>query len=123
MVVGVGVDIIEIARIAAAVEHSERFVHRIYTPGEIAYCQQASPPFARLAGRFAAKEAVMKALESGWGPLAWQEIEVQKGPQGQPLVALSGAARELAQKRGVRRVLLSISHSRDYAVAYATAIG
>lgn len=123
MIVGVGVDIIEIARVAAAVQHSERFLQRIYTPGEIAYCQQANPPYARLAGRFAAKEAVMKALESGWGPLAWQEIEVQRGPQGQPLVALFGAARELAQKQGVRRVLLSISHSRDYAVAYATAIG
>ena len=111
----VGVDIIEIDRIAAvARRHPRRFPARIYTEGERAY-SRGRP--AQLASRFAAKEAVMKALGTGTRGVAWREIEVVRKPGRAPEIVLHGRAKSRAEKLGATRVALSLSHSRDYAVA------
>ena len=111
----VGVDIIEIERIAAIAErHPTRFPQRIYTEGERAYCRGRPP---QLASRFAAKEAVMKALGTGTRGVAWREIEVVRKPGSAPEIVLHGRAKALATKLGAKRLALSLSHSREYAVA------
>jgi holo-[acyl-carrier protein] synthase len=113
--ISVGVDIIEISRIAASVERfGDRFLQRIYTANEIAYCRGRAP---QLAARFAAKEAVMKALGTGTRGVGWQEVEVTRKRTGEPGIELHGRAIERAKKLGIDRLALSISHSRDYAVA------
>ena len=112
----VGVDIIEISRIRAAAERwGPRFLNRIFTPGELAYAR-ARPP--QLAARFASKEAVMKLLGTGVRGVAWREIEVVRQRTGAPSVALHGRALRRAQRLGLGDVSLSISHSREYAVAF-----
>ncbi|MEA4906089.1 MAG: holo-ACP synthase [Chloroflexi bacterium] len=116
-----GVDLIEIDRLAGidpAIR--QRFLERVFTPGELA---DAGGSDASLAGRFAAKEAAAKALGCGIGPVSWQEIEVQRGPQRQPLLVLHGAARRLADEQGLTRWSLSISHSRTHAIAMVVALG
>ncbi|MSQ41245.1 MAG: holo-[acyl-carrier-protein] synthase [Dehalococcoidia bacterium] len=112
----VGVDIIELDRIAKTVERfHQRFLDRIYTPQEQSYCRGRIP---QLAGRFAAKEAVMKALGTGRHGLNWNEIEVVR-PRGRaPTVQLHGRALSISQRLGVEGLTLSISHSRDSAVAF-----
>ncbi len=113
--ISVGVDIIEINRIASTIERfGERFLNRIYTDGEIAYCRGRS---AQLAARFAAKEAVMKALGTGTRGVGWREVEVTRKRTGEPGIELHGRAAEQATKLGIDRLALSISHSREYAVA------
>ena len=110
-----GVDIIEINRIAQTVERwGVRFLSRIYTRNELAYCRGRSP---QLASRFAAKEAVMKALGTGRHGVDWLDIEVIRLPGGRPAVQLHGRASKVAQTIGTRHIALSLSHSRDYAVA------
>lgn len=115
---GTGVDIIEISRIEKAFKGSEKFAKRIYTSGEIASCGGAKPRWASLAVRFAAKEAVAKALGTGIGAFRWTEIEIVRGPGGKPEIALHGNAREVARCRGVNSMSLSLSHSKEYAVAF-----
>lgn len=113
--ISVGVDIIEIHRVAATLERfGERFLNRIFTPGEIAYCRGRAP---QLAARFAAKEAVMKALGTGTRGVAWREVEVTRKPTGEPGIQLHGRAAARAEKLGIDRIAISISHSREYAVA------
>lgn len=113
--ISVGVDIIEISRIAATVERfGDRFLKRIYTDGEIAYCRGRAP---QLAARFAAKEAVMKALGTGTRGVGWQEVEVTRKRTGEPGIQLHGRAAARAEKLGIDRLALSISHSREYAIA------
>lgn len=113
--ISVGVDIIEIGRIAKTVKRfGERFFERIYTPSEIAYCRGRAP---QLAARFAAKEAVMKALGTGTRGVSWKEIEVTRKGTGEPGIALHGRAAKRAEALGIDRLALSISHSREYAVA------
>lgn len=113
--ISVGVDIIEISRIAATVERfGDRFLKRIYTDGEIAYCRGRAP---QLAARFAAKEAVMKALGTGTRGVGWQEVEVTRERTGEPGIQLHGRAAARAEKLGIDRLALSISHSREYAIA------
>jgi holo-[acyl-carrier protein] synthase len=113
--ISVGVDIIEISRVASTVERfGERFLQRIYTAGEIAYCRGRAP---QLAARFAAKEAVMKALGTGTRGVGWREVEVTRKRTGEPGIELHGRAAVRAEKLGIDRLALSISHSRDYAVA------
>ena len=112
----VGVDIIEIERIAAALaKHGERFLARVYTKLEVAACRGR---VNELAARFSAKEAVMKALGTGAHGVAWREIEVLPNHRGKPLVYLHGRALERAEKIGLRDVDISLSHSRDFAVAF-----
>ena len=111
----VGVDIIEIGRVEAAlIRWGERFLHRIYTEAEIDSCQNRVPS---LAARFAAKEAVMKVLGVGTWEVGWREIEVRSDNKGRPLVCLHGGARGHAEKIGLDGLDISLSHSRDYAIA------
>ncbi len=113
----VGVDIIEIGRIRATVERwGVRFLNRIYTPTELAYARGRAP---QLAARFASKEAVMKLLGTGIRGVAWREIEVVRQRSGAPAVALHGRALQRARRLGLGELSLSISHSREYAVAFA----
>ena len=115
MEITVGVDIVEIDRIASAVERwGERFLNRVYTEAELAYCQGRAE---RLAARFAAKEAVMKALGTGLQGVGWLDVEVVR-PRGQaPTIALHGRAVERAQALDFQQLAVSLSHSRAYAVA------
>lgn len=121
-----GVDLVDVQRLAGlnpAIR--ERFLRRVYTPRELLVCQDANaqPSYESLAGRFAAKEAVAKALGVGIGPLAWQEIEILAGPCGEPLLHLHGAAQAAARQQGLQTWSVSISHTRTQAVATAVAIG
>ena len=116
-----GVDMIEIERIRAAIaRHGERFLTRVFTPQELA---EAGEHPASLAARFAAKEAVSKALGSGIGLVAWQEIEVLRGPSREPLLRLHGVADRLASQLGVCRWSLSLSHTHEHAIAMVVGIG
>ena len=113
---GTGVDIIEISRLAGVFErYGQRFLDRIYTPDEISYCRGRAP---NLAGRFAAKEAVMKALGTGVRGVGWKDIEVARHESGAPSILLHGRAKGRAQRLGVHEISVSMSHSRDYAVAF-----
>ncbi len=115
----VGIDILELERVAAALQrHGQRFIDRVYTPIEAAICRGRPP---ELAARFAAKEAVMKALGTGARGVAWREIEVLLNRRGKPLVYLHGHARERAKEIGLDGLDLSMSHSRQYAVAFVVA--
>ena len=112
----IGTDIIEIARIEKAIAHwGERFLHRVYTEPELRLSRQ-KPPF--LAVRFAGKEAVMKALGTGKKGVDWREIEILSEPSGKPLVHLYGKARAQANGLGIDELAISLSHSREYAVAF-----
>ena len=111
-----GVDIIEISRIKRVLDrYSQRFLHRVYTDGEIAYCRGRAP---NLAARFAAKEATMKALGTGVRGVGWKDIEITRRESGAPGVLLHGRAQRRAQRLGVLDIALSLSHSREYAVAF-----
>jgi holo-[acyl-carrier protein] synthase len=119
MIVGLGVDIAEIDRMAAAIErHGEHFLRRVFTPDEIAYCERHRDNAERYAGRFAAKEATMKALGTGWRRgVRWLDIEVVRNPGGKPSVALRGVAKEFGAQLGVKNIVLSITHSGNLALA------
>ncbi len=115
----IGVDIIEIERIERALaKFGNRFLRRVYTPLEAAFCRGRT---SELAARFAAKEAVMKALGTGARGVAWREIEVLPNHRGKPLVYLHGRAKERAQRIGLEEIDISMSHSRDFAVAFVAA--
>jgi holo-[acyl-carrier protein] synthase len=126
MTLSVGVDLIELDRIRQAVDrHGERFLARIYTPEELSRYRDRLP---ELAARFAAKEAVSKALGVGLNHISahgigWQEVEILPDPRGKPLVCLSGRAQVLAEEQGLRTWAISLSHGRDYAVAFVAASG
>lgn len=123
-VVGLGVDIVEVSRIERAVARwGDAFVRRIYTPAEIARVEAGVARGPRLAARFAAKEAVMKALGIGWRALAWREIEIANDAAGRPVVTLHGAAQRMAEERGIAGVLVALSHTHEHAVANAVALG
>lgn len=118
-VLSVGVDIIEIARIAAVLErHGSRFLERVYTERELAYCRGR---VAELAARFAAKEAASKALGTGMRGIRWRDMEVLPDARGKPILYLHGAALARAQELGLREFAVSLSHSRDFAVAVVAA--
>jgi len=121
MVLRTGVDLVEIERIRAVVSrHAERYLERIYTTDELVCCGRR---VESLAGRFAAKEAVAKALGCGIGEVSWKEIEVLEDEKKAPLLSLHGEAARKAQELGLDNWSLSISHSREYAVALAVAVG
>ena len=119
MIVGTGIDIFEVARIGAAIERfGPRFLQRIFTPDEIQYCQSKQNATERFAARFAAKEAALKALGTGWRlGVQWKDIEVRREPGGRPTIDFAGKAAEFAEKLGARRAALSISHTADQAIA------
>ncbi len=120
-----GVDLVHLPRIARAWhDHGERFLARVYSPAERAYCLDAKDPVPRLAGRFAAKEAVMKLLGTGWrGGSEFADIETLPDPAGRPIVRLHGVTARLAATLGIVHVLISISHSGEYAFASALGLG
>jgi holo-[acyl-carrier protein] synthase len=119
MILGTGIDIIEVARIAGSFEKfGERFVNRILLPDEIAYCLSHKNPAPFLAVRFAAKEAVSKAFGTGIGAqLGWQDIEIRRKESGEPFVVLHGKGRELFEARGAKNLHVSLSHTEHYAAA------
>ena len=120
-----GIDIVRCDRIERVwKDHGEHFLNRIYTPAERDYCLDCKTVAVRLSGRFAAKEAVLKALGTGWrGEIRWTDIETLPDPLGRPVVALHGATAALAQRQGITRILMSISHTADHAVASAIGVG
>lgn len=116
-----GVDLVEIERFQAVLSrHGSRFLERVFTEAEI---KDAGDHLASLAARFAAKEAVAKALGTGIGPVSWREIEIRRGSARQPLLLLHGAAAQLAAELGLTDWSISLSHSQDTAVAVAVAAG
>jgi holo-[acyl-carrier protein] synthase len=125
MIIGTGVDLAEVERIQAALAGrvGERFRARVFTPGEIAYCEhKRRGKYESYAGRFAAKEAVMKALGRGWGrEVRWLDIEVVRARSGKPDIALHNKTAEFAARLGIRRWALSITHTKSYGLAYVIA--
>ena len=122
-VIGIGIDLEEIARVERVFSMS-RALTRVFTPHEIAYCQPKHNRFQHLAARFAAKEAAFKALGTGLsGGLHWTHAEVRNEPSGKPALILTDAARELADQLGVQATLISLSHSRHYAIAQVMLLG
>lgn len=124
-IIGTGIDIVETGRVNDSVEKfGDRFLNRCFLPGEIAYCRQMKFPALHFAARFAAKEAISKAFGTGIGAeLGWRDMEICRRDSGEPFVKLYGKGIELAAKRGVTEVLVSLSHSKDYAAAQAVAVG
>jgi holo-[acyl-carrier protein] synthase len=120
MIIGTGIDIVEVPRVAAAIERfGERFLHRIFTDGEIRYCQSKANRVERFAARFAAKEAGMKALGTGWSHgVRWRDFEVQRQPGGRPTIVFHGRAAEIANKLGASRTAISLTHTASEAVAH-----
>jgi len=121
MILGLGIDLIEVARIQASHERfGERFLNRILLPSEISYCLSYKAPGPFLAARFAAKEAISKAFGTGIGAqLSWQDMEVGRKESGEPFVILHGGGQKLFQERGGQRLLISLSHTQNYATAVA----
>jgi holo-[acyl-carrier protein] synthase len=119
MIVGTGIDIAEVPRIRQSIERfGERFLSRIYTAGERRYCDSKANRVERYAARFAAKEAAMKALGTGWNHgVRWLDCEVVRQPGGRPTMVFHGKAGEVAARLGAKRVALSISHTEEQAIA------
>ncbi len=124
-IVGIGTDIVECVRIGRMIEqHGELFLNRVYTEREVRYCQARKRAVEHFAGRWAAKEAILKCLGTGWRRgLCWTDMEVRNGVHGEPQVLLCGAAKDVAQSLRISAIQLSISHCRAYAIAYALAVG
>ena len=120
MIVGTGVDLAEVPRIRASIERfGARFVDRIYTPAEIAYVERKANRYERYAARFAAKEAGMKAIGTGWrGGVAWRDFEVANLPSGKPTLRLHGVAALVAGKLGVKSISLSLTHTAAVGLAH-----
>jgi len=121
LIVGIGIDLIELERIRRVLDrHGDRFLDRVLTPAERAYCHRHLDPAPPIGARFAAKEAVLKALGTGLARgMRWQDVEIVRDEQGAPRAELSGEASRLARKRGVDRVLVSLTHDRGNAAAVA----
>src|SRR5262249_1445012 len=119
MIVGTGIDIIEVPRVAESISRfGERFLRRIYTEEEIRYCDSKANRIERYAARFAANEAAMKALGTGWSRgLLWRDIEVYRRPGSRPTIRFHGKAAEIAAGMGAKNVALSLSHTSEQAIA------
>jgi len=119
-----GIDLVDCPRIEEMVKrHGERFIQRIFTPAEQAYADANKNSIEKLAGRFAAKEAVLKLMGTGWrGKIAWTDIEVINNPAGQPEVTLDGEVKRLAGKLGIKHISVSITHTANFAIASAVAL-
>lgn len=119
MIVGMGIDIAEVPRIQAVIESQrERFLRRVYTQEEVAYCEQFKNKYERYAGRFAVKEAAMKALGTGWSRgVRWVDVEVVRARGGKPTLALKGEAKNIADRLGVKNIAVSITHTEAQAIA------
>ncbi len=124
IVVGIGTDIIECARIGKMIEkHGELFLARVYTQREINYCSSRKAANQHYAGRWAAKEAVFKAIGTGWARgIQWKDVEVTNETGGKPSIVLEGFAKSHCRQQGISEIMITISHCRHYAVAFATAL-
>src|SRR5690606_17593680 len=121
-VIGIGVDLVEVDRLRTILGRTPTMAERLFTPGERAYAEAANDPTERYAARFAAKEAVMKALGVGLGAVDWYDIEVVRNDQGAPELVITGRARALADAAGVSRWLLTLTHTATMAEAIAVAL-
>jgi holo-[acyl-carrier protein] synthase len=119
MIVGTGIDLAEVPRIEASIARfGDRFLRRIFTDAEIRYCDSKANRVERFAARFAAKEAAMKAIGTGWSHgVTWRDIEVCRQPGGRPTIAFHGKAAEFAARLGAAHIALSLTHSKEYAIA------
>lgn len=119
MIVGTGIDIAEVPRIAESINRfGERFIHRVFTEGEIRYCDGKANRFERYAARFAAKEAAMKALGTGWNNgVRWRDVEVIREPGGRPTIKFHATAAEVAARLNAKNISLSITHTAEQAMA------
>lgn len=125
-IIGIGTDITECSRIERMMErHPDAFIERVYTETEQAYCKKRNKQALQSwAGRWAAKEAVLKAIGTGWVKgITWRDVEVVNETSGKPTIVLHGGAKEEAEKRGITQVLITISHCNCHAVANAVAVG
>jgi holo-[acyl-carrier protein] synthase len=118
MIAGIGIDLVKIKRIQEAVQKwDKRFLNRVFTPLEQQYCYSRLDPHLHLSGRFAVKEAIFKALGTGWrNRVRWTEIEVFNNPQGKPMVTVTGMVKQYMADLGVTEIHVSISHDTDYAI-------
>ena len=119
-----GVDIVETARLQEAIDrHGQAFLDRVFTPDELAYCIGKKREIEHLAGRFAAKEAVLKVLGTGWtNGIAWTDVEVLRDDDGAPSIRLQGRCREIADGQGLQKILVSLSHTESMAMASAIGV-
>ena len=119
MIVGMGIDVAEVPRIQAVIEsQKERFLRRVFTPEEAAYCEQFKNKYERYSGRFAVKEAAMKALGTGWSRgVRWVDLEIVRMRGGRPTLVLKGQARKIADALGVKNIVVSITHTEAQAIA------
>lgn len=124
-VLGIGTDIIECERIEQMLaKHGDVFLARVYTAREIEYCSHRKAGTQHYAGRWAAKEAVLKSIGTGWAHgIHWTDVEVVNQQGGKPNIVLAGKAKEISEQLGIREIMISISHCRSHAVAFATALG
>jgi holo-[acyl-carrier protein] synthase len=123
-IVAHGIDLVDCPRIEQMIQrHGERFVKRVFTSAEQAYAEKNKNEVEKLAGRFAAKEAVLKLVGTGWrGKIAWTDIEVINNAAGQPEVTLGGEVRKIADKLGIKHISVSITHTANFAIASAVAL-
>lgn len=118
MLKGIGLDIVEVSRIKKAAKKWEgRFLHKVFTEGEISYCLEEKISYQSLAARFAAKEATVKALGIGFQGVSWQDIEVTNDDLGKPYLKVFGEVKRIAQEQGITNFFVTLSHSEEYAVA------
>ncbi len=124
VILGIGTDIVECPRIGKMIEqYGELFLRRVYTEREVRYCQSRKHAIEHFAGRWAAKQAILKAMGVGWNRgIPWTDIEVRPGENGQPQVMVCGVAKEVAREREIADILITLSHCRTYATAYAMAL-
>jgi holo-[acyl-carrier protein] synthase len=124
-IIGIGTEIIECLRIARMIErYGEQFINRVYTDEEIGFCRSRKQATQHFAAHWAAKEAILRALGARWGPgINWRDIEVRSQGGGRLTVAVRGAVGDLVQQLGVAKLLVTVSHCRTHAVAYAIAEG
>jgi len=123
-IVAHGIDLVDCPRIEdMAKRHGQRFIERVFTPAEQAYAKSTRNEIEKLAGRFAAKEAILKLMGTGWrGKIAWTDIEVVNNSMGQPQVSLHGEVREIADRLGIKHISVSITHTANFAIASAVAV-
>ena len=124
-IIGIGTDITECLRIARMIErHGELFIDRVYTPEEIKYCQSRKQSTQHFTGRWAAKEAILKAIGTGWRKgISWRDMEVRNEPGGKPVVAVRGGVKDVVQQLGIADIHVTISHCRTHATATAIVVG
>jgi len=123
-IVAHGIDLVDFPRIEEMVKrHGERFLNRIFTATEQAYAKANKNEMEKLAGRFAAKEAILKLIGTGWrGKIAWTDIEIVNSPSGQPVVTLGGEVEKIAETFGIKHISISITHTANFAIASAVAL-